>query len=213
MHRRRLRLLFDRPAPDAHRGGRRARRRGSRRRVHHAGGALDRGTPGDGDRRRRRGSFPAHVGNRRVLQRDRRRRHAHRRRRLEGDRLRRRRGDDRLPPRPRRAGAGARLPLGDGDLPPLAAAWRTRGHPSGRHPGGDPARPRPGERWNLQPDRRAPHLDGHLRLRGHPRLPARRGNGGPGPADRGQAATARAVGRHGLERARGVATGVAVSDD
>ena len=80
-------------------------------------------------------------------------------------------------------------------------------------PRGDPARPGPGERRHLQPDGRAAHLDGDLRLRGHPRLPARRGDGRAGAADRGQAAPARAVGGHGLERRAAVADGVAVSDD
>ncbi len=98
---------------------------------------------------------------------------------------------------------GSRLPLGNGDLPPLASAWRARGHAPRRHPGGDPARPSPGERRDLQPDRCPAHLDGHLRLRGHPRLPARRGDGRPGSPDRGQAATARAVGWHGVQRAGG----------
>ena len=96
VHRRRLRLVLDRPAPDAHRRGRRPGRGRPGRRLHHARRARARRPAGDGDRRRRRGARPAHARDRRVLQRDRRRRHAHRRRRLEGDRLRRRRGDDRL---------------------------------------------------------------------------------------------------------------------
>ena len=62
--------------------------------------------------------------------------------------------------------------------------------------------PRPGERRHLQPDGRAPDLDGDHRLRRHPRVPPRRGDGRAGPDVRGQAAPARAVGRHGLERAR-----------
>src|SRR5919198_327952 len=51
-----------------------------------------------------KGAVPTHAGDRRVLQRDRRRRDADRWRRLEGDRLRRRRGDDRLPPGTRQGG-------------------------------------------------------------------------------------------------------------
>ena len=90
----------------------------------------------------------------------------------------------------------------------------TRVATPGRHARADPARARPRERRHLQPDRRAADLDGHLRLRGHPRLPARRGDGRAGAADRGQAAPARAVGRHGLERrAPRSPAGVAVSDD
>ena len=58
------------------------------------------------------------------------------------------------------------------------------------------------ERRHVQPDGRAADLDGHLRLRGHPLLPPRRGDGRAGAADRGQAAPAPAVGRDGLERAR-----------
>ena len=48
---------------------------------------------------------------------------------------------------------------------------------AGRDHRGDPARPRPGERRHLQPDGRPAHLDGHLRLRRHPRVPPRRGDG------------------------------------
>ena len=45
--------------------------------------------------------------------------------------------------------------------------------------GGDPARPGLRERRHLQPVRRAAHLDGDLRLRGHPVLPPRRGDDRP----------------------------------
>ena len=38
---------------------------------------------------------------------------------------------------------GARLPLGDGDLPPDPAARHARAHPGARHAQGDPARARP----------------------------------------------------------------------
>ena len=124
--RRRLRQLLDRPAPHAHRRGRRARRRRPRRGLHHARRARHRRPAGDGDRRRRGRPLPAHARDGRVLPRDRRRRHAHRRRRREGDRLRRRRGDGRLPAGARLRGAGPRLPLGHGDLPPDAPARRPR---------------------------------------------------------------------------------------
>ena len=57
-----------------------------------------------------------------------------------------------------------------------------------RHAGGD--RPRPGarERRHVQPDGRAAHLDGDLRLRGHRGVQPRRADDRPGAADRGQAA-------------------------
>ncbi len=138
-----------------------------------------------------------------YVQRDRRRRHADRRRRLQGDRLRSRRGDGRLAAGPRQGGARSRLPLGDGDLPSLAAARHPRLHQAGRDAGGDPARPGPGERRNLQPDGGAENLDGHLRLRGHPLLPAGRGDGRSGLDERGQEAPERAVGGHGIERTGG----------
>ena len=51
--------------------------------------------------------------------------------------------------------------------PSLPRGARVATH-AGRHPGGDPARPGSGERRHVQPDRRAAHLDGHLRIRGHP---------------------------------------------
>ena len=85
-------------------------------------GVLGVGVPaGDGDRRRRGRAPRAPARDRPLLPRDRRRRHAHGRRHREGDRLRRRRGDDRLADDPRLRGAGPRLPLGDGDVPPDAA--------------------------------------------------------------------------------------------
>ena len=46
----------------------------------------------------------------------------------------------------------------------------------------------------------AAHVDGHLRLRGHPLVPPRRGHGRAGAPDRGQAAPARPGGRHGRHR-------------
>ena len=79
-----------------------------------------------------------------VRERDRRRRHAHRRRHLQGDRLRRRRRDGRLAAGPRQGGARPRLPLGHGDVPPDAAARRPGQDRAGGDARGDrrPARPR-----------------------------------------------------------------------
>ncbi len=65
---------------------------------------------------------------------------------VQGDRVRRRRGDDRLAARARLRGARARLPLGHGDLPPDAPARRARADGAERHAAGDPHRPRPRER-------------------------------------------------------------------
>ena len=109
---------------------RRARRRRPRQRVHHRG-VLGRGcAPGDRDRRRGGSASRAPARDRPVLPRDRRRRHAHRRRHREGHRVRRRRRDDRLADDPRLRGAGARVPLGHGDLPPDPAAGRSGARPS-----------------------------------------------------------------------------------
>ena len=72
-----------------------------------------------------------------YVPRDRRRRHAHRRRRREGDRLRRGRRDGRLPAGARLRGAGPRLPLGHGDVPPDAPARRPREDDAERHARGD----------------------------------------------------------------------------
>ena len=199
---RRLRLVRHRAAPDAHRRGRRAGRRRPGRRLHHARRARHRRAAGHGDRGRGGGPLAAHAGDRRVREGDRRRRDAQRRRRLEGDRLRRGRRDDRLAAGARLRGARARLPLGDGDLPPVAAARRAREDDPERHARADPARPRPRERRHVQPDGQPAHLDGHLRLRGHPGVPQGRGDGGAGAAERGQAAAARAGGRHGSHLGR-----------
>ena len=139
---RRLRELPHRPAPDAHRRGRRAGRRRPGRRVHHARRARHRRPAGDRDRRRRGGALAAHARDGRVLQGDRRRRHAQRRRRREGDRVRRRRGDDRLAAGARVRGARPRLPLGHGDVPPVAPARRARAHDPERHAAGDRHRAR-----------------------------------------------------------------------
>ena len=64
---------------------------------------------------------------------DRRRGHAHRRRHRQGDRVRSGRGDGRLAARPGQGGAGPRVPLGHGDLPPDAAAGRSRRRRPERH--------------------------------------------------------------------------------
>ena len=87
---------------------------------------------------------------------------------VEGDRVRGGRRDDRLAARPREGGAGSWLPLGHGHVPSLAAARHPRRHDAGRLPGADSARPGSGERRHVQPDRSAPDLHGHLRIRGHP---------------------------------------------
>ena len=89
-----------------------------------------------------------------YCQRDRRRRHAHRRRRREGDRLRRRRGDDRLAAGARLRGAGPRLPLGHGDVPPVAPARRAR------------ARRRRTARWRRSSSGPARENDGTFNLMG-----------------------------------------------
>ena len=59
---------------------------GPGRGVHDARRARHRRAAGDGDRRRRARALDAHARDRRVLPGDRRRRHAQRRRRLQGDR-------------------------------------------------------------------------------------------------------------------------------
>ena len=63
--------------------------------------------------------------------------------------------------------------------------------------------PGPGERRHLQPHGGAENLDGDDRLRGHPLLPAGRGDGRPGAAERGQEAPDRAGRRDGLQRKSG----------
>ncbi len=196
---RRVRLVRDRAAPDADRRGRRAGGRRPGRRLHHARGAGDRGAAGDGDRRRGGRPLAAHARDRRVREGDRRRRDAQRRGRLEGVRVRRRRRDDRLAAGTGLRGAGARLPLGNGDVPSLAAARRAREDDAERDARADPAGPRPRERRHVQPDGEPAHVDGDDRLRGHPGVPQGRGDGRPGAAERGQAAAARAGGRHGSD--------------
>ena len=102
-----------------------------------------------------------------MRQGDRRRRHAQRRRHRQGDRVRRRRGDARVRPRARLRGARARLQLGDGDVPSHAPARRPGGDHAERHARGDHQGPGPRERRDFQPDGRAAHVDGHVRLPGH----------------------------------------------
>ena len=200
--RRRLRLLRHRAAPDAHRRRGRARGRRTRRGVHHARRARDRRAAGHRDRRRRGRPLSAHARDGRVREGDRRRRDAERRRRLQGVRLRRRRGHDRLAAGPRLRGARPRLPLGHGHLPPVAPARRAgEDHPE-RLARADPARPGARERRHLQPDGEPPHLDGHLRLRGHRGVPQGRGDGGAGAPVGGQAAPAGAGHRHGSHAPR-----------
>ena len=115
-------------------------------------GVLGIGVPaGHRDRRRPGRALAAHAGDRRVLQRHRRRRHAQRRRHLEGLRLRRRRRDDRLAARARLRGAGPRLPLGHGHLPSRPAARRPREDHPERLARADPERPRARERRHVQP--------------------------------------------------------------
>ena len=173
-HRRRVRVLLDGAAPDADRRGRRPGRGRPRQRLHVAGRPRHRGAAGDGDRRRGRGAARAPARDRPVLPRDRGRRDADGRRHREGDRLRRGRRDDRLADDPRLRGPRPRLPLGDGHLPPHAAAWRTREDAAGRLDRGDPGRARARERRHVQPVRGARHLHGHDGLRRRSRSSRRR---------------------------------------
>ena len=79
--------------------------------------------------------------------------------------LRRRRRHDRLAAGDGQRGAGPRLSLGHGDLPPRAAARHARQGRHQGHPRGDPPRPGARERRHAQPVRRAAHEHGDLRLR------------------------------------------------
>ena len=126
---RRLRVVLHRAAPHAHRRGRRARRCRPRPRVHHARCARHRCTASHRDRRRRGRAYPSPRRDRRLRARHRRRRDAHRRRHRQGDRVRRRLGDDRFAARGRVRSTRARLPLGHGHVPSRPAAWRTRATP------------------------------------------------------------------------------------
>ena len=94
--RRWVRQLLGSSAPDAHRCGRCPRRRRSGCRMHDARRSRYRSSPGDGDRRRRRGAVVVSRGDRTLRPRHRRRRHANRRRRIQGHRLWRRRRDARI---------------------------------------------------------------------------------------------------------------------
>ena len=97
-------------------------------RVHQPRRARDRRTAGHGDRRRSRRPHPAPRRDRRLRARDRRRRHAHRRRHREGDRVRRRRSDDRLTARQRRTKLPAAGSTGAWrrSIPPCRAARGSR---------------------------------------------------------------------------------------
>ena len=95
-------------------------------RVHQPRRARHRRAAGHRDRRRRRCAHPPPRRDRRLRARHRRRRDAHRWRHRQGDRLRCRRGDDRLAAGVGLRGAGPRLPLGHGHVPPHAAARRAR---------------------------------------------------------------------------------------
>ena len=114
-----------------------------------------------------------------------------RRRRVEGDRARRRRGDDRLTARARVRGSGARFSLGHGDIPPDAAPRRTCGDDAERDARGDPRRSGARERRHVQPVRWAEDLDGDLRAQGSRGVQPRRGRDRACIADRGQGAAAR----------------------
>ena len=83
--------------------------------------------------------------------------------------------------------------------PTLPRGARVKTHDP-RQPQGDPRRPGPRERRQAQPLRRAAHVDGHVRLRDGQGVPEGRGHGRPRPADRGQAAPARAGRRNGFLR-------------
>ena len=99
---------------------------------------------------------------------------------------------------------GPRLPLGDGDLPPDPARG-ARGSPRPRTGSLEEilVGPGPRERRDLQPVRRASHLDGHLRPQGPGRVQPRRGRGRAGAADRGQGPAARPGRRHGRNQREG----------
>ena len=117
--------------------------------------------------------------------------------------LRRRRGDDRLAARPCLRGSRPRLPLGDGDLPPDASAWRTRRDDPERDARGDPRGACAGERRHVQPVRRPAHLDGNVWAQGPRRVQPRGGRRRSRAADRGQGAPARPGSRHGSDQRQG----------
>ena len=156
-HRRWLRLLPGRAAPDADRCRRRAGRCRTRSRLHHPRRARTGCSAGHGHRRCPGRSYAAPRRDRRVRPRHRRRRHGHRRRHRQGDRLRRRCRHDRLAARRGRRGARSRQPLGDGHVPSHPSPGRPRAGRRSRHPRGDPAGPGPRERRPAQPVRCAAH--------------------------------------------------------
>ena len=98
--------------------------RGPGQRLHHPGRPRHRRAPGHGHRRRGRRPHAPPRRDRRLLPRDRRRRHVQGRRHRQGHRLRGRRRHARLAALLGRRGAGPRLPLGHGHLPPDAAPRR-----------------------------------------------------------------------------------------
>ena len=125
---------------------------GPGRRLHDARSAGHRRPAGDGHGRRGRGARPLLQAHREVRARHHRRRHGHRRRRLQGVRVRARRRHDRVGDGAREGGAGPRIPLGHGD-----AARRPARGARGSRPGtsgtleGDPGRPRAHGRRHAEP--------------------------------------------------------------
>ena len=97
-------------------------------------------------------------------------------------------------------GAGPRVPLGHGDVPPHAAARRAGRSGSQGDARGDPRRSRARERRHAQPVRRAAHVDGDDRLRDGQGIPEGRSHGRPRAEDRGQVPAARAGHRHGRKQ-------------
>ena len=102
--------------------------RRSGQRLHHPRRPRARRPPGHGDRRRGRRPHAPPGRDRGVRARDRRRRDVQGWRHRQGHRLWRRRRHARLAPLLGRRGAGPRLPLGHGDLPPDAAPRRSGPH-------------------------------------------------------------------------------------
>ena len=123
--------------------------------------ARHRCAAGHRDRRRRRRAHPSPRRDRRVRARHRRRRDAHGRRHRQGDRVRRRLGDDRLAAGGGVRSARARLPLGHGHLPSRPAARRACARRSAGHARRDPHRARARQRRHDEPLRCAAHVDGH----------------------------------------------------
>src|SRR5699024_639436 len=189
----RLRHLHRRPAPDAHRCGRRAgglRRRGL---PDHRGDPRHLGAAGQ--RRGGCGRRPPrlHGRIRRPLRaRHRRRRPGSLRRPGQGDRLRGRRADGRGGAGAGGGGAGARPPLGQRGPPPHPDPRTPGAGGHGRTAGADPVRSLPGGRRRHQPGRRAPSRDGHHRVHRPQGAPAHRGRHHPlsrGPLPGGQERT------------------------